>query len=83
MFGLAHFNTLFGLTFLSHQTGAFLGAWLGGVTFDLTGSYATAWTSMIVVGLAAAALQWSMDDRAAEPRRPNAALTARPAMQNA
>ena len=83
MFGLAHFNTLFGLTFLSHQTGTFLGAWLGGVTFDLTGSYATAWTSMIVVGLAAAALQWSMDDRAAEPRRPNAALTARPAMQNA
>jgi predicted MFS family arabinose efflux permease len=60
IFGLRHFNTLFGLTFLSHQLGAFAGAWLGGVTFDLTGSYATAWTSMIVVGLAAAALQWSM-----------------------
>jgi predicted MFS family arabinose efflux permease len=67
IFGLRHFNTLFGLTFLSHQIGAFVGAWLGGVTFDLTGSYATAWTSMIVVGLAAAALQWSMDDRP-EPR---------------
>ncbi|TAI61636.1 MFS transporter [Bradyrhizobium sp. Leo170] len=83
MFGLRHFNTLFGLTFLSHQVGAFVGAWLGGVTFDLTGSYATAWTSMLVVGLAAAALQWSMDDRATGAGRPNAALTAGRAMQDA
>jgi predicted MFS family arabinose efflux permease len=83
MFGLRHFNTLFGLTFLSHQIGAFVGAWLGGVTFDVTGSYATAWTSMLVVGLAAAALQWSMDDRATGAGRPNAALTAGRAMQDA
>jgi hypothetical protein len=38
---------------------------------------------MIVVGLAAAALQWSMDGRAAAPGRPNAALTAGLAMQDA
>jgi predicted MFS family arabinose efflux permease len=83
MFGLQHFNTLFGVTFLSHQIGAFVGAWLGGIIFDLSGSYAIAWTAMIVVGLAAAALQWSMDDRAAAPGRPNAALTAGRAMQDA
>ena len=65
LFGLRHFNTLFGVTFLSHQAGAFLGSWLGGLTFDMTGSYATAWTAMIVVGLAAFALQWFMED---EPR---------------
>jgi predicted MFS family arabinose efflux permease len=63
LFGLQHFNMLFGLTFLSHQVGAFAGAWLGGVSFDITGSYATAWGSMIVIGLSAAALQWFMDDR--------------------
>jgi hypothetical protein len=63
LFGLQHFNMLFGLTFLSHQVGAFAGAWLGGVTFDITGSYAVAWGSMIVIGLSAAALQWFMDDR--------------------
>jgi len=63
MFGLQHFNTLFGLTFFSHQIGAFIGASLGGVLFDMTGSYSTAWMSMIVVGLTATALQWSMDDR--------------------
>jgi predicted MFS family arabinose efflux permease len=62
LFGLQHFNTLFGLTFLSHQVGAFMGAWLGGVTFDMAGSYAIAWGAMIAIGLAATAVQWSMDD---------------------
>ncbi len=69
MFGLRYLNTLFGMVFLSHQVGAFLGAWLGGLTFDLTGSYSTAWTSMIVIGLSAAALQWLMDDGARSDRR--------------
>lgn len=62
LFGLQHFNTLFGVTFLSHQVGAFMGVWLGGVTFDISGSYAIAWGAMIAIGLAATAIQWSMDD---------------------
>jgi predicted MFS family arabinose efflux permease len=69
LFGLQHFNTLFGLTFLSHQVGAFMGAWLGGATFDMTGSYAVAWGSMIVIGFTAATMQWLMDDRP-EPDHP-------------
>jgi len=64
LFGLQHFNALFGLTFLSHQVGAFVGAWLGGVTFDVTGSYTIAWGFMIAIGISAATLQWFMDDRA-------------------
>jgi len=64
MFGMRYFNTLFGLVFLSHQIGSFMGAWLGGLTFDLTGSFHTAWSAMIVIGLCAATLQWFMDDRA-------------------
>jgi predicted MFS family arabinose efflux permease len=63
LFGLRYFNTLFGGAFFSHQVGGFLGAWLGGLSFDTTGSYALAWASMIVVGLAAASIQWLMDDR--------------------
>ncbi|QPC92626.1 MFS transporter [Mesorhizobium sp. INR15] len=63
IFGLQHFNTLFGIVFLSHQIGGFAGAWLGGVSYDLTGSYMTAWVSMALVGLGAFVLQWSMDDR--------------------
>ena len=63
MFGLQHFNTLFGVAFFSHQVGGFAGAWLGGLSYDLTASYATAWISMVVIGFCAFLLQWSMDDR--------------------
>lgn len=65
LFGLEHFNTLFGFAFLSHQVGAFIGSWLGGLSFDMTGSYTVAWGSMIVIGACAFLLQWFMDD---EPR---------------
>jgi predicted MFS family arabinose efflux permease len=62
MFGVKNFNMLFGVTFLSHQAGGFLGAWIGGLTYDFTGSYATAWGSLIVIGLSAFVLQWFMND---------------------
>ncbi len=39
LFGTRHLSTLFGLTLLSHQIGAFFGAWLGGVALSATGSY--------------------------------------------
>jgi predicted MFS family arabinose efflux permease len=60
MFGLRHFNMLYGVAFFSHQVGAFLGGWLGGLSFDLTGSYATAWGAMIAIGASAFVLQWFM-----------------------
>jgi len=76
LFGLRYFSTLFGLTFLSHQLGSFAGAWLGGVTFDLTGSYASAWTALIAVGIVATLLQWFMDDRPAPAPRQGPASVA-------
>jgi predicted MFS family arabinose efflux permease len=63
MFGLRHFNTLFGTIFLSHQLGAFAGSWLGGIVLDATGTYTLAWLTLIAIGLGAATLQWPMDDR--------------------
>jgi len=72
VFGLTHFNTLYGVVFLSHQIGSFFGAWMGGVVFDLTGNYNFGWGALIVIGLAAFTLQWLMDDRT--PREPKAAL---------
>jgi predicted MFS family arabinose efflux permease len=68
VFGLAHFNTLYGVVFLSHQLGSFFGAWAGGLVFDLTGSYDVAWAALIAVGAAAFLLQWAMDDRPPEVR---------------
>jgi len=63
VFGLAHFNMLFGLAFLSHQVGSFLGAWMGGLVFDRFGSYNFAWGALIVIGVTAFTLQWLMDER--------------------
>ena len=63
VFGLKHFGTLYGFAFLSHSLGSSCGALLGGVSFDLTGSYGVAWAGLIVIGLLAFVLQWSMDDR--------------------
>ena len=63
VFGLAHFNTLYGVVFLSHQVGSFFGAWMGGVVFDRWGNYNFAWGALIVIGVAAFTLQWLMDER--------------------
>ena len=64
LFGPANFGALFGVMFLSHQVGAFLGAWLGGLSFEWSGSYSTGWVSLIVVGTIAAVLQMTAGDEA-------------------
>ena len=66
VFGLTHFNTLYGMVFLSHQVGSFFGAWMGGVVFDRAGNYDFAWGALIVVGATAFTLQWLMDERPPE-----------------
>jgi len=63
VFGLTHFNSLYGVVFLSHQVGSFFGAWMGGLVFDRFGNYNFAWGALIVIGVAAFVLQWLMDER--------------------
>ena len=63
IFGLAHFNALYGLAFFSHQLGSFAGAWMGGVVYTLTGNYTVAWSALIAIGVIAFTLQWRADDR--------------------
>jgi MFS family permease len=55
IYGLRHLSALGGIVFLSHQIGAFLGAWTAGVAFDVTGSYNLIWMVSIALGLLAAA----------------------------
>ncbi len=43
LFGPRHLGTLFGMTLLSHQTGGFLGAWLGGLALEHFGDYRLMW----------------------------------------
>ena len=54
LFGTRYLATLFGLTLLSHQIGAFFGAWLGGIALASTGSYVWMWYADAVLALAAA-----------------------------
>lgn len=65
MFGLTHFNTLYGVSFFSHQLGSFAGAWMGGLAYTLTGNYSVAWGALIAIGIIAFTLQWTADDRPA------------------
>ena len=53
-FGPANMATLFGIVMLSHQVGGFLGAWLGGLLFERTGSYDWLWTIDIMLAVGAA-----------------------------
>ncbi len=54
LFGVRYLATLFGLTLLSHQTGAFFGAWLGGIALVESGSYMWMWYADMALALAAA-----------------------------
>jgi predicted MFS family arabinose efflux permease len=56
LFGTRYLATLFGLTLLSHQTGAFFGAWLGGVTISRFGDYGWMWIADMVLASIAALL---------------------------
>lgn len=56
LFGARYLATLFGLTLLSHQIGAFFGAWLGGVALYTTGSYHWMWLADMGLALTAALL---------------------------
>jgi len=64
IFGPRYMGTLFGIVFLSHQIGSFLGVWLGGVLYEAYGTYDVIWWLSIALGLAAALLHWPIDERA-------------------
>jgi predicted MFS family arabinose efflux permease len=62
IFGLRYLATLSGIVSLCHQIGAFLGAWLGGLVYDLAGSYDAVWMMSIALGLFAALIHLPIPD---------------------
>ena len=54
LFGTRYLATLFGLTLLSHQTGGFFGAWLGGIAITHYGNYLWMWYADALLATTAA-----------------------------
>jgi MFS family permease len=50
IYGLRYMGTLYGLVFLMHQIGSFMGIWLGGRMYDITGDYTLVWWIGVGVG---------------------------------
>lgn len=63
MFGLRHMGTLYGIVFLNHQLGSFLGVWLGGYLYDETGAYDIVWWSAAAIALVTALIHIVIDER--------------------
>ena len=59
-FGPRHLSMLYGLVFLSHQLGSFVGAWLGGIWYDWYGNYEAMWWLNAGAGLFAFAINWAI-----------------------
>jgi MFS family permease len=67
MFGPRYMSMLFGVVFLSHQIGAFIGVWLGGWAYDAFGSYTLVWWISVGLGVFSAAVHWPIAERPARP----------------
>ena len=50
IYGMQYMGTLYGIIFLSHQLGSFVGIWLGGTLYDAYGNYNLVWWVGIGVG---------------------------------
>jgi MFS family permease len=73
MFGPTYMSMLYGIVFLSHQVGSFLGGWGGGRLYDLQGNYDLMWWIAVGLGLFASLINWPIRER------PVARLAAQPA----
>lgn len=61
-FGPTHAGALFGIVFLSHQIGSFIGAFLGGELVDATDSYLAMWWIGVALGVIAMVFHLLIDE---------------------
>ena len=72
IFGTKNISMLFGIVFLNHQIGSFLGAYLGGLFYDIFGSFDYAWYLAIILSFVAAALHLPIDEKPLSTSKANA-----------
>jgi MFS family permease len=63
MFGTRWLATLYGFAFFSHQVGGFLGAWMGGLLYERTGSYDIVWWLAVAFGLLSAVINLPIEEK--------------------
>jgi MFS family permease len=66
MFGTKYMAMLYGFAFFSHQVGGFLGVWLGGVLYEVYGSYDVVWWLSVALGIASAVINLPIEERPVE-----------------
>lgn len=64
MFGTRYLAMLYGFAFFSHQVGGFLGVWLGGILYESSGSYQIVWWLSVALGVASAAINLPIKEKA-------------------
>jgi MFS family permease len=57
LFGTRNMATLLGVSFVIHQMGSVIGAWGGGMIFDMFGNYDLAWRFGVSMGIVAGVVQ--------------------------
>ena len=66
MFGTRYMALLYGIVFLGHQVGSFIGVWLGGWLYDKSGSYNAVWWLGVCLGIMAAIVHWPIQEKPVE-----------------
>lgn len=68
IYGVRYMGTLYGIVFLSHQLGSFMGVWLGGWMYDLYGNYTAVWWIGVGVGAFSALVHLPVKEAPLEAR---------------
>ena len=70
IFGTKYVGLLYGIVFVSHQIGSFLGAYLGGVFYELNGNFDYAWYGSIALSIFAGLIHLPIIEKAIERTQP-------------
>jgi len=66
IFGTKYVGLLYGIVFVSHQIGSFLGAYLGGVFYEMNGNFDYAWYGSIALSIFAGLIHLPIKEKAIE-----------------
>ncbi len=66
IFGTKYVGLLYGIVFVSHQIGSFLGAYLGGVFYELNGNFDYAWYGSIALSIFAGLIHLPIVEKSIE-----------------